>query len=204
MSRNEFKIKADVYCWDERSGYLAGLVLEPTAYRVTDLIIGTGFLAKQFKIFPLTMVDHVSQEGIYLSIDREALSDYPVYRVIEYEEPAAGVTPQPGDLTTSFGMQSSTEVVVPMVRRKVREGIVPGQRVIDEGLPVKNLAGTVGKVEGVYVNGTMGIITELVVRRGLIFTERLFIPIEMVESIDEDYIFVTETDEGLDRLAAFG
>jgi uncharacterized protein YrrD len=199
MSRNEFKIKAEVYCRDERCGKLAGLVLEPSAYRVTDLIVESGFLAKQFKILPLKVVDHTSEEGVYLSIGRNMLSGYPAYRVIEYDEPAAGLATQTTEVTTSFGIHGPTEAAVPMVHRKIREGTVPGQRVIEDGMPVKNLAGTVGKVEGLIVNGELGTITDLAMRRGLIFIERLLIPIEMVESIDEEYVFVTEIDEALER-----
>jgi len=89
------------------------------------------------------------------------LSGYPDYRVIEYDEPAAGLATQTTEVTTSFGIYGPTEAAVPVVHWKIREGIVPGQRVIEEGMPVKNLAGTVGKVEGLIVNGELGTITDL-------------------------------------------
>lgn len=201
MSHFNFKMKVPIECREGPCGKVAGVVLYPEAQEATDLIVETGFLPKRRRIVPLYLVAKAGEESVYLALDNaDELERYPEYNITEYEEPASGLEHQGAKVPTPYGIHGPTEMAVPMVRRKVREGIVPGQRVLEEGMPVKNLTKTIGNVEHVFVDRDNGQVMYLVSRGGLIFRNQYLIPTSMIDKIDEEYVLLAGADEDLDLL----
>jgi uncharacterized protein YrrD len=191
MIEYDFNFKAEVHCRDGQCGKLTGVVVNPEALQVTDLIVESGFFMKQGRVLPLHLVERATEESIYLSISTAEVEDYPGYYVMEYDEPVTGLEYQTAKVVTPYGAYGPTEATVPMIRRKIREGIVSGQQVIEEGMPVNDLHNAIGKIDRVVVDGGSEKITHLVVHRGLIFKDQLSIPFSMIENIGKDRIFVS-------------
>jgi uncharacterized protein YrrD len=201
MSEYDFSFKAQIHCRNAQCGKLAGVIINPEELQVTGLIVESGFLVKQNRILPLQVIERAAEDGIYLSLGLAEVEDFPEYQIIEYEEPATGLEHGTGQGVTSYGAYGSTEAAVPMIRRKVREGLVAGQQVIEESMPVNDLYNLIGQVDRVVVDSQSAKITYLVVHRGLIFKDQLTIPSSVIESIDETHIFVSDPNRVSSRLA---
>jgi len=202
MTQLNLCIDAQIQCTNGQCGKLAGVVMNPESRCITDLIVEKGFLLKHDRILPLSVMESATEENVYLSINSNELDQYPEYRVIEYEEPVTGLEQQSTPIVTPYGMQGALDPVVPMVKKKIREGI-GGQKVIERGMHVKSTDGTFGKVDHVLMNLESKEVTHLVVRRGMIFSDHVVIPISMIEEVREDSIFVTGTAEELEQLPRY-
>ena len=199
MMHFDFNLGAYIQGKDEHCGRLAGLVIDPEARQVTDLIVDRGLMTQK-RVLPIAVVQSALEENIYVSISSYELDRYPEYRVIEYEEPVTGLERSAVAVATPYGLQGASEPTVPTVQQKIHEGIASGRQVIERGMPVNNVDGKIGKMARVVVNRERQEITCLVMRRGMIFAEQFVIPISMVENMHEDGILVTGTDEALEHL----
>ena len=204
MKLFDFNIGAKIQCQDGQEGKLSGVVVDPKTQQVTSLIVEKGFWLTQNRVLPISVVQKTTKDEVYLSISSGQLDLHPEYRVEEYEEPAAdpetAQTPMPSPQGFQYGM---VEPVVPMVKKTVRKGIVPGQVVIETGIGVSTIMGEIGKVEHVIVDSESEAITHLVVRRGLIFSEQLMVPISAIETMSEEGIFVSCTSKEVELLPLY-
>jgi uncharacterized protein YrrD len=205
MSRFDFNFGTQIQCVDGQNGKLVGLVVNPADWQVTDLIVKKGFLVgKQARILALSKVKSATMENVQLAVNSDEFEHYPQYRQIEYEEPASTLEQARGTsgrVFSPYGLYGPTEPTVPLVKKKIREGIVAGQRVIEHKMPLRNLEGAIGTIAQVWVDRNSEAITHLVVHQGMLFsTDQLVVPMSMVEEINEDDIFITYTNEELAEL----
>lgn len=202
MSRFDFSFGSHIRWIDGQNGKLKGLVVNPADWQVTDLIVKKGFLVgEQARVVPLALVERATMDHVQLMTNSEEFEQFLPYRQIEYEEPASTLDQgggSSGGLFSPHGLYGPTEPTVPMVKKKIREGIVPGQRVIEPKMPVKNAEGKIGAAAQVWVEPESGTVTHLVVHQGMLFsTEKLIVPMSMVESVNEEEIFVPHSNEEL-------
>lgn len=194
-----FVIGTRVYCTDGDCGRLSKVVVDPHTQRVTDLIVEKGFLLTTDRVLPIDLVNRASAEGIYLTLSGKELKDYPEYREIEFKEPAPGVQAgeyNRGDVRCWQNQYSLAceEPVIPMVRRRVREGVSSELAVIERGTPVKNAQGTVGYVDHVLVSPKSGEITHLVIRKGLVPYYPI-LPVSEVQEVSDEAVTIDLMDE---------
>ncbi|HXF63218.1 MAG TPA: BON domain-containing protein [Caldilineaceae bacterium] len=203
MAEFQFTIGADVYARDGRCGVMRKVVIDPATRRVTDLVVEKGFLQKEDRVLPVSIVERVTTEEIHLSIRSEELENYPLYREEEFIGPAPGWQ---GDWQyqqeeilhwlTYYGLPDYPEPIIPMIRQRVPRGIPSELEVIGRDTPVRNMDGMVGKVDHLLVNQQSWEITHLVVRKGML-PYRLVIPISWIKHIDEHGVFIQGNKEQL-------
>ena len=199
MTHLNLNLGSSIQCRDGQCGKLIRVVVDPETGYVSDIIVAKGILLKETRILPLSVVDYTDENNLYLSIASSKLEQYPKYSVTEFKEPVA-----PAErVAVPNNLYGAGEPVVPMVKRKIRRGIKTGQTVIKKGMPVNNFNGTVGKVGQVIMDYDTNKITYLVMYQGLIFTKQLVIPYTVVESIYEDSIFISCTEEALEQLPRY-
>ena len=203
MKRFNFNLGAKVQCTDGQCGNLSKLVVDPNNGYITDIIVKKGFLLTTDTVLPITLVENVTDEQIYLSIPSDDISRYPAYRVTEFEEPAEIPGQPSASVISPFGVQTITEPAVPMVKRKISQGIEAGRQVIDAGMTIRNDEGIIGKVDRVIIDPITGKITHIVINKGLIVSNLTIIPIAIVESIYNDGIFVLATDQEIEQFPAY-
>src|SRR5215216_3081822 len=99
---------------------------------------------------------------------------------MEIKEPAAE---QAYSSVTSLGpgLGTVSERVVPMVRRRVHQGIAAGKAVIGHGTGVENQHKTLGHVDHVVVDMQTGQMTQLILRHGNFFPEYVVIAAEQIK-----------------------
>jgi sporulation protein YlmC with PRC-barrel domain len=198
MAVLDFHIGAKVHCTDGRCGKLVKVVVDAQTQQVTDLIVEKGFLLRIDRVLPISTVARVTADDLYLNISSDELANFTEYHEVTVKEPA------PGGYRPSSGVNvggNYAEPYVPMIRRRLREGISAGKTVIDNKTEVENLERVLGHIDHVIVDSETETISHLVVRRGLIPDYRV-IPIEKVEEVGDD-IFVSLTQEELKRLPVY-
>lgn len=204
MAEFDFNIGARIHCQDGQWGKLVKLVINPETRQVTNLIVQKGFLLKYDQVLPLAVVTNATAEDIYLNISSDELDTYPEYHEMELAEPDPNLSQAEAQIMVWTDAQGMLEPVVPMVRRRICKGILAEQRVIERGTPVSNSDGIIGQVDHVIVNGESEEITHLVVtQQGFILTDRLVIPIAMVEAVGQDGIVIRGTNEALASLSRY-
>jgi osmotically-inducible protein OsmY/uncharacterized protein YrrD len=208
MEQFKFAIGAKVYGGENPCGKLRKVVVDPHTNQVTDLIVERGFLKKTGRVLPVSAVERTEDQGIYLDVACDDLENYLEYRQVDFTKPAPGwgrTEPYKAEHTVcrpDLYMTICTEAVVPRVRYRVHEGIPSTSEVIQAGTPVKTIDGDLGKVDHVLVNSWSGQITHLVVRKGLI-PQYPVIPIDMVENVSEESIFVKKREKELEGLPRY-
>ncbi|MCC9077853.1 BON domain-containing protein [Litorilinea aerophila] len=209
MHQYSFTIGAAVHCRDGRCGTLRKVVVDPYTHRVTDLIVEKGFLQKQDRVLPVTIVEKVEEDAIYLSIESSELSRYPEYREVEFQLPAPDWRSRQGYRSehvvhwlTYYGIPDHPDPVVPMIRHRVPQGIRSDLEAIGRDTPVKNLDGMVGRIHHLLVDQKTWEITHLVVRRGVL-PYRVVIPVDWIEYVDESGVFIRGDNEDLRQLPRY-
>lgn len=192
----DLPLGAQVYCQDEPCGKLVKVVVDPATQQVTDLIVEKGLLLKHAYVLPVVTVDRMDGHDLYLTVHSAELSHYPEYRETTVREPAAGVTPARGALSAELGM--GAEPTVPLVRKRLREGIATGKTVIGRKTEVDTLHGAIGYVDHILMDTQNGKIAGVVMRKGL-FPEYVVIPLEEIGEVSTESVFV---DLSQDELAA--
>lgn len=198
MMEFDFHIGAQVHCTDGHCGKLVKVVVDPTTQRVTDLIVEKGFLLKHDRVLPVSVVERATEKDIFLNIRSNELERYGEYREYYIKEPS----PDAASRSSRTDWEMGVPQVVPMIRRRVREGIATGKAVIERATDVDNLEKTIGHVDHILADRESGQITHLVMRRGLI-PEHVVVPMHLVERVDEDAIFTSVTQEELKELPRY-
>ncbi len=199
---------AQVHFRDGAGGTLHKLVVDPHNKQVTDLVILRGLLQKHDYVIPVSKVDYTTTDEIFVNLDLAQLADYPEYREIEFEDRVGGwdselTSPSEHHLfwNPMVGVIEWESKTVPVIRRKVAEGIPNQEQVIGRASVVRNLDGVVGKVDHVWLDRESWKITHLVVHRGL--TRRyVVIPFSWVKSITPEEIYVLGSNEQLREFSA--
>jgi uncharacterized protein YrrD len=192
MAAFDFHIGAQVHCTDGRCGKLVKLVVDPKTQQVTDLIVEKGFLLRKDRVLPVSTVAQIVGDEIHLQISSNQMSDFNEYHEVTVTEPAPDAGSYRGTSNNMGGAYS--EPYVPMIRRRLREGIATGKTVIDRGTEVENLEKVLGHVDHVIVNSETDAISHIVVRSGF-FAEYRVIPVEKVEDIGNDIFVLISREE---------
>jgi uncharacterized protein YrrD len=209
MTTVKFTIGARVHCQDGRCGVLHKVVLDPHTHRLTDLVVEKGFLQRQDRVLPVSLVKTATAEDIYLTLGSAELVNYPEYREVEFEQPAPGW--EPGSRyrredslhwSTYYGLPDYADPLIPMIRKRVKQGIKSDLAVIGRDTPVRTIGGVIGKVDHLLVDQQTQAITHLVVQKGL-FPYQLIIPISWVEQVEGEEIFIKGEHEELKTLPRY-
>ncbi len=200
----ELRIGATVLSREgKKAGELDRVVLDPETLEVTDLIVRKGLLMKKDRVVPVSLVDHLDEAGnIHLKIGLEELSRCREYREIEFTLPVKNdlaLTPyaQGGALYWQTYYQSlPREDYVLMTRERVKEGVPQDHPVLRRGLPVYLKDGRkLGVLDHLVVERKSGRIAYLAVRKGLLLRHNRLIPVEVIDSMDDEGIYLNATLE---------
>lgn len=203
MAKLDLHIGAQVHCKDQHCGKLAKLVVDPQTQQVTDLIVKKGLLLTQDWVLPITTVERVTEQEICLNIRNHELGDYPEYHQVEIKEPAPDAQAYPSATTLGPGLGAVNERAVPMIRKRIHQGITGGKAVIGHDTGVENLHRTLGHVDHVVVDTETGQMTQLVLSSGGLFPEYVVIPAEQIKDVDEQDVLVTVGSEELAALPRY-
>lgn len=202
MAKLDLSIGAQVHCKDGHFGKLVKIVVDPQTQQVTDLIVEKGLLLKEDRVLPVSTVDRVSEGAVHLNVYCREMPDYTAYREMTVKEPApdAYVPTRTSMGGSEFGAMS--EPTIPMIRRRIHQGISAGKTVIGKKTEVANLHKPIGHIDHVVVDTSTGKIADLVVRRGLL-SEYVVIPTARIEEVGEKDVLVSVDAEEVAQLPRY-
>jgi uncharacterized protein YrrD len=203
MNKFDLHIGAQVHCLDGECGKLAKIAVDPATFHVTDLIVEKGLLLKQARVFPFSTVAYAESEDVHLALYSSDLLNYAEYHEAIIEHPATDWDGRSGYRTETanypiLATAYDPSIAVATVRQRIREGLSPELETVVKGTLIKNTDGIVGKLSHLLTDPESGEITHLMVQQGLLFPEHLNIPVDFVENISEESIFLSPSYEELD------
>lgn len=199
----DLNIGADVHCRDDKCGKLTKVVIDPDTMQVKSIVVEEGLLLKRARVLPIDTVTSTGDETIYLSLSSDELTTYPDYKETEFEQPLSkwkGYSDHQvkNVLFPVYGLVASASV--PIVTEKLHEGVPDGLEVIQHGASVRNHDDALGTLENLLVDKQSEMITHLIVKRGIVRTDLVVVPLHFVSSLIEDEIYVTMTTEAFEKL----
>jgi uncharacterized protein YrrD len=210
MKDFDFNIGAQVICTDGQCGKLLKVVV-PDEEILTDLIVEKGFLQAEDRVVPVETVERVTEDEIHLSISSDELTTFEAHkeRTFRVPEPEwrgrGGEAYQEGEAVTrtarSHGL-ALTGPMVPMVRKRVQEGISPTETVVERGTEVRTPLTSIGHVDHVLVDPDSGAIRHVVVDRGLI-APSVVVPADAIEEVGPEAVIIALEEDEIDELPKY-
>ncbi len=192
-----------VYCTDKECGKLAYVAVDPATHQVTEIVAEHGLpFFKHNRVLPFTLIERMAADAIQLTINSAQWDDYQEYREVAIEEP---------DPTASAGRQSiradgALDYRVPMIHRRLRQGIMAERAILHAGTPVTqrdpiaHSEAVAGQVDHLLVEETTGRISHLALRRGLLQREYIVVPIDHLRIDGDSLIRLDATAALIDEL----
>lgn len=194
---------APVHCHNGDCGKLSKVAIDTSFLEVTHLIVEEGLLMKRARVFPISLLKRVERNVLYLDFDETELTNFPEYIETVAERPVAGAYKGSMDVLDEARIAGVPgEYGMHTISEKIRMGVPDDLVVIGHSTPIRNTAGSVGKLDSVIVDSDHFEILAMVVRHGLIFPEEITISIDWVQSIAENDIVLKYTNEELKSLLA--
>ncbi len=187
-------IGAAVHARDGAYGSLEKVVVDPHARRVTHLVIGAGWLAKDHRVVPIDLVQGVDARGIHLEASADELNRLPFYREDSFITPDPSWEPlgdYPAADTRFWGgpYPGVAAPLMPVIEHRTYAGVPAGAIVLRRGIDVLCQDALVGVLDHLLVDPRNGRMTHLIVeeqRTG----RRVIVPAEWVHELHERAIIL--------------
>jgi hypothetical protein len=208
----ELRLNIGAHIWfrDGAGGTLHKVVIDPQTKQVTDLVIVKGLLQRHDYVIPFSVVEQASEDEIQLALDIEDIAIYPEYREVEFEEPIDDweheiFYPREHKLLWNpmvgfyEGSQESSTPIVPVMHRRIPEGIAIGKEVIGRSSVLLEMNGVIGTIDQLWLDRDSWELTHLVVRKANT-PGFVVIPFSWISGITLDEIFVKGTETQLQEV----
>lgn len=188
----------------EKAGEVKYVVMDPKEKELTHIIVEKGFLFKEDRVLPISLVSDSNEEQVSLYKLEEPLDDLPVFKedhyvevdlpsatkqkvagpAILYDYPPVGTSPQP---VTDERLTKTPNY------RAIHGDAEP----IQKGAQVISLDGEhLGNIEKVVVDPRTDQVTHFVITKGTVLIEEKSIPASWIDEIDENEIQLS-VDQGV-------
>ncbi len=189
---------------EEKIGQIDRVVIDPSSWEVSHLVVEKGFFFPEDKVIPVSLVAEATEEQVLLSKTNENLNlepfietefipietldgtedrDVATYRRPYYSYPAIGTT-------ASWGTGWFYDPLFGTRTTEASERNVPDDAIaLNEGAEVYSYDGEhVGEIESVYTTDEENRITHFVISRGLLFEDYKLIPMFWVTKTEEEKV----------------
>ena len=198
---HEIVVGADVVSSDgEKAGSVDFVVIDPTSFHLTDIVVSTGTLLGRDIIVPMDSVERIEPHRVVLTLDRAALERCPDYVEINYQSapvawPGYGMTglsyPPDAVLTPNAMDAGATGGKV-----NAPEGTVG----IYEGMEVDSSDGhRIGRVDALNLDESSQSVRAIVMKHGLIHSHEIGIPIEHISAVEGDRVRLDIPKDEIER-----
>jgi uncharacterized protein YrrD len=213
----QFKEGAKVYSADgERVGTVDGVVLEPDTKEVTDLLMEKGFLFKEDRVVPVSLVGPANEERVTLRQDADDLDELPVFEESEYVGADLGAATAatsagwlrplywyPG-IGTWWSAGGAISLAKPPYFGETKKNIPEGTVALKVGAKVICSDGEqVGNVDQVITEPLEDRATHLLISEGLILKDKKLIPTRWVNHVLESEVHLSVGSTFVERLPEY-
>jgi uncharacterized protein YrrD len=193
----QFKDKTEVFTSDnEKVGRVDRVVIDPRTKEATHIIVSKGLLFAEDKVIPIDQIVEAREDRVTLSqdLDFESLPDYEEEHFIPLEDDELPPTFGPGQVPPMYWypFHSVNDYQHSILRPYTieTEHNIPDQTVaLKEGAKVTSADGKhVGHIERVFVDPDTDRVITLLVSKGLLLKERMFIPSAWISGFGEQEV----------------
>lgn len=210
----QFKEGAKVYSADgERVGTVNGVVLEPDTKEVTNLLVQKGFLFKEDRVVPVSLVGPATEERVTLRQDADDLDELPLFEEADYVGADLGTVlgarsvgwtrplywyPGIGAWWSAGGVAAYAK---PPFVGETEKNIPEGTVALKVGANVIGSDGEqVGTVEQVFTETLEDRATHLLISEGLVLKDKKLIPTRWVNHVLESEVHLSVGSTFVERL----
>lgn len=218
MQLEDLRIGAAVHSQDgHKLGTLSKFVVTEGSLRLTHVVVDTGILRSgeplwkggwglsHDRVIPLASVAQASSDRIELATTADEFKEHSADYAEEYFEPMPDIDPGSIDLGDVARVLSSIPGEPGPWLMFERRAIAPHEVEIPRDAPVWRLNPhqKVGEVERVIFDQASGILADLVIRRGFIFSHEVMLPVRFIVEVVAGIVRVDIDDESLRDLPEF-
>jgi len=218
MKLEDLHLAASVVSTDgHKLGTLSRFVINKDTFKLTHIVVDTGILRSgeplwkggwglsHDRVVPLGVLRAADSDRIHLTMTADEFKDLSVDYIQESFEEIVDENPGWPDASDVRRLLASMPGEPgPYLLHEVR-AIDPGEVEIKKDSPVWRLNPhkKIGEVDSLIYDGETKKVTDLVIRRGHVFTKDVVLPIRFVVEIVADIVRVDIDDDALNGLAEF-
>jgi sporulation protein YlmC with PRC-barrel domain len=220
----DFQAGAQVITSDgQKLGVLERVVMDPRSKKVTDIVVGKGFLLHEEKVIPSDIIQAAEGGRVQLNIYDGKWDDFPTYderyyvvhdehALLKQEQagsqptmlfyyppstPAAGLV-WPGGFASPYFVQGASNQAF---EEKIDPNTPQGTVALKEGAKVVSSDGqAIGKVSKVLVQPENQRATHLVISEGSLFPNRKQVPVTWIQEVVGDEVHLAVHSKVLQQL----
>jgi uncharacterized protein YrrD len=192
-------INARVTCKDEHCGHSTCVILDPRSERVTHVIVRERGLAGLEHLVPVDKIRSSTENGITLGCSFKELQSMKEFISTEFMQlDSPFLTYLSGEYMLWPYMVADNRTIT-----FHREQVPAGELVIHNGTAVYAQDGKIGQVDEFIFESDDDHITHLVLREGHLWGKKeIAIPVESIQSIQEDAVILKMTKKSIEKLPA--
>ena len=195
----DIPVNAEVYCKDGPCGHSTYVIINPTTWQVTHLVVK----GKRFpNVERLVQLDRVTETGphmIRLGCTRDELSTMEQFIEIEFLPGSVSFIPYGADEYMMWPYVLPQGMAIPVEH----ERIPPNELGVRRGARVEAVDGHVGVVDEFLVDPANGHITHLVMREGHLWGKKdVTIPVSEIDRIEENTVYLELDKHSIEALPA--
>ena len=180
-------LRAEVLCTDGRAGGCTRVIVNPTALRLTHLVIQESEAPHSERLVPLDRVIRTNTAGIKLDCTRRELSLMDEF--VELTHMSVKLPDYPNSAQLLLVGEEIPEQTVTVMQAE--ENIPPDEVAIDSHTRVKATDGQVGQVDELEVEPESGRIAWLVMREGHLWGQKgVAIPAAEIERVESQAVYL--------------
>lgn len=217
MNIEDLRLDAAVVSSDGHTlGKLHRFVFQPADMRLTHIVVDTGMLRSgesiwkggwgltHDRILPIGVLKHADSKRIEITMTGDDFKELTAPYTDDYFVPVPDFHKGPDLSDLQALLMSMPGEPGPWLMRKT-EQLMPGEQDVRAGSPVWRLDPheKIGDVERVMFDTDSKMVTGIVVRRGLLFSHEVVVPVEYIVEVVAEIVRVQLDDDVLKTLPRF-
>jgi len=195
----DIPVNADVSCTDGPCGRSTYVIINPTTWQVTHLVVKEKGFPYIERLVPLDRVAETGPHRVRLRCTREELAAMDHFIEIEFLPGSVPFVPYEADEYMTWPYVLPQGMAVPLEH----ERIPPNELAVRRGARVEATDGRVGVVDEFLVDPANGHITHLVLREGHLWGKKdVTIPVSQIDHIEEDTVYLKLNKQSIEALPA--
>jgi uncharacterized protein YrrD len=215
----KFKDNARIITRDgEDAGKIKRVVIDPGTKEATHIVIQKGFLFKEDKVIPMSLVGKSNEESLTLRADSGSLDSYPKfeeshYIATELSQQSAAHSPSgigslywypPVSAKWAIDSPSNGRATSKSYTKETTKNIPPDTVALKEDARVYGKDdGLIGNLETVFTKTPEDKVTHLLVSKGLIWTDKKLVPATWVNHVTEEKVTLSVSSQFVESLPSY-
>jgi sporulation protein YlmC with PRC-barrel domain len=195
----DIPVNVEVYCEDGPCGRSTYVIVNPTTWQVTHLVVKEKGFPNIERLVGLDRVTETGPHLIRLRCTRKELSTMDQFIEIEFLPGSAPFFPYGADEYMMWPYVLPQGMAMPVEH----ERIPPNELAVRRGARVEATDGHVGVVDEFLVDPATGRITHLVMREGHLWGKKdVTIPVSQIDRIEENTLYLKADKHSIEALPA--